>query len=230
MKLKGKHSSSLSRGFLIGVSEKRPQQVLTRFQWNELFQEDTGVVLCFSCFLVAVTMIDGGGLITTYLCRRVFLQEIFSLSTVSRASSCCVWNEGFSLAWQPLSSCWSKTHLTADTVTFPPAASNPLQTCFLCFFFFGWFLTILTSFLSAAGDSLCFLPDHCSDTIRKYVSFILYESRSIWLGNIDYTDDQMSQTCLCRFESSGNLTWNLCKKKPRGQSKRDLMHVSNALN
>ena len=77
----------------------------------------------------------GGGLITTYLCRRVFLQEIFSLSTVSRASSCCVWSEGFSLAWQPLSSCWSKTHLTADTVTFPPAASNPLQTCFLCFFF-----------------------------------------------------------------------------------------------
>ena len=70
--------------------------------------------------------------------------------------------KSFFLTQQPLSSCWCKTHLTVDIDTCLPAASNLLQTCFLMGF--GWLLTPLTSFLSAAGDSLCFLSDGSSDS------------------------------------------------------------------
>ena len=59
-----------------------------------------------------------------------------------------------------------------DTDTCLPVAINSSQTCFLVVF--GWLLTVLTRFLSAAGDGLCFLPHRVSDkAVPCTLNFIL---------------------------------------------------------
>ena len=93
---------------------------------------------------------------------KAFSLSMWSAANFSRALMCCFWSKDFLLAWQPLSPCRCKARLTVDTDTCVPSASISLQTCFLVVV--GWLLTILTNFLSAAGDSLRFLHDRGSDT------------------------------------------------------------------
>ena len=76
----------------------------------------------------------------------------------------------FFLARQPLSSCCCKTHSTVNTDTCLPAASSPSQTCSSCFF--GSPLTILTSFLSAADDSLRLLLDRGGDATAPCTLYV----------------------------------------------------------
>ena len=52
--------------------------------------------------------------------------------------------------------------MSGTQTTLSQKHSWSLKMCFLVVF--GWLLTILISFLSAAGDSLCFLPDRGGDT------------------------------------------------------------------
>ena len=93
-------------------------------------------------------------LIVTRQLNFCFIQKGFPLSVWSAANFShalrCVWSKKVSGA-------------RLNTVICLPAASNSSQTYFLLFF--GWLLTILTSFLSAAGDSLCFLIMAVTQTV-----------------------------------------------------------------
>ena len=102
------------------------------------------VFLAQTCFFSTVHMLLKGS---------IFFFFMWSAANVIWALRYSVWGKDFFLAQLPFSPCWVKTHLTVDTVICLTAASHSLQTCFLVFI--GWLLTILTSFLSAAGDS-CF--------------------------------------------------------------------------
>ena len=118
-----------------------------------------GIILPAPCLTVSYCCSMWSDNFVSYNLVRVFLQRVFSLAmwsaaNFSQAWRCPVWSKGSFLSRQPLSSCWCETHSTVDTDTCLPAASNSLQTCFLVVF--GWLLTVLTSFLSAASDSLWF--------------------------------------------------------------------------
>ena len=85
--------------------------------------------------------------------KKVSSLSMWSAANFSRALWSCVWRKA-SFLHSSLSAHVDVKH-TVDTYTCLTAASNSLQTYFLVFL--GWLLTILTRFISAAGDSLCFL-------------------------------------------------------------------------
>ena len=90
-------------------------------------------------------------------------KSFFFVHVISRKLQ---WSSKVLYLGQGLLSCTSASdvdaQLTVDTGTCLPAVSNSLQNSFLVVFV--WLSTILTNFLTAAGDILCYLPDRGSDT------------------------------------------------------------------
>ena len=165
--------------------------------------------------------------------QRLPSRRFFSLSTWSAAnfspalrwpgSTPTVWSQGFFLPQQPLSSCCCKTHLTVDTDTCLPAASNSLQTLFVAVF--GWHLTILTSFLSEAGDTVHFyftinsqqllsvritqkkLRGHAT---RIHTTFYRLPSHLNWLWKLVYIFDPADWVTFSINSLLNQTSWMFC--------------------
>ena len=91
-------------------------------------------------------------------------QWYWSAANIHQALSSCIWSKA-SFLHDSLSAHVDAKHAWLWTLT--PVFQQLLIHCrlFFCFLvFFSWLLTILTSFLWAAGDSLSFFPDRGSDT------------------------------------------------------------------
>ena len=117
--------------------------------------------------------------------RRSFLCPCNQQQISVELQRCHDWSKSFFLARQPLRPCSCKTHWTKNTETCLSAAYISLQTYLLVVF--GFLLTILTSFLSAACDSsFCFLPDHGSDTTVPCTLYLQTVVCTVYLGACNY--------------------------------------------
>ena len=159
---------------------------------------------CLVVGLVFLGLKASPSLLQTYFCsvflpsdHRTFLQKAFKLE----------WSFKVLLLEEELPSSWI---LSAHADIKPcghwqlcSSSFSFIQTCFLMIL--GWLLTILTNGLSAAGDSLCFLPDGGSNTTGPWTLFwqIILDLKLLWNGSKWLSD--LFKSMICFFQIFAEL-------------------------